>query len=414
MSTSRLLLIFLAFLTVSCGKGYEAPPTISTNGYDGAGTRNIPKVGSPGTITKILNEKLTFERAELTSSPIAFPDASGYVVGTRGGTVAIFSSADSLKTLVSLQSKSPVLEILIDSISITVLQTDGSATLLTKDGKERWTTPLTTVARCNSLLTNSSIFIATDSSIVRISTTDGKASTILSYTIYPRSLAYDKDAKRIYLALTTNSSNGADSILCISEEGKVLSRTGFPNMRISSNLTLIGNENKRVAFGYFGDLNPQSSVRRTYVALYEGIAEGKPKQIAKQEVPYIPMNIASNGELIISSGFRERSEELASGVDAFDISSLEKRWQRRFSEPLVAPVSVSAENIYFTLSFPTTAETPSNGLFYVLTASTGKTDREVAVEGVLNGFASGMPMPFGEDALMLSDNQKPIIYKIRD
>lgn len=411
---SRLLLVFLAFFTVSCGKDYDAPPTISTSGYDGAGSRHIPKVGSPGTIAKILNEKLTFERAELTSSPIAFPDASGYVVGTRGGMIAIFSSADSLKALISLHSTSPVLEILIDSVSITVLQTDGLVTLLSRDGKVRWATHPATAARCNSLLTGSNIFIATDSSIVRISTTDGKASTILSYTIFPRSLAYDKNAKLIYLTLTTNSSDGADSILCISEDGNIVSRTGFPKMRISSNLTLIGDENKRVAFGYFGDVNPQSSVRRTYVALYEGIADGKPKQVAKQEVMYIPMNIAANGEIIISSGFRERSEELASGIDAFDISSLEKRWQRRFSEPLVSPISISAENIYFTLSFPTTAETPSNGLFYVLTAATGKTDREVAVEGVLNGFAAGMPMPFGEDALMLSDNQKPIIYKIRD
>ncbi len=414
MNTNRFLLVFLAFLTVGCGKSIDAPPTLSSVGFDAAGSRQIPKIGSPATITNILNEKLTFERAEFTSSPIAFPDASGYVVGTRAGMVAIFSAADSLTALISLQSKSPVLEILVDSNSIIVLQPDGLVTLLAKDGKERWTNPLTTSPRCNSLLSDANILIATDSSLVRISTADGKSSNILSYALSPRSLAYDKNAKLIYFALTTNSSDGADSIICISEDGKVISRTGFPNMRISSNLTLVGDESKRVAFGYFGDLNPQSSVRRTYVALYEGITEGKPKQVAKHEIPYIPMNIASNRELIVSSGFRERSEELASGIDAFDIAKLEKRWQRRFSEPLVAPISISSANIYFTLSFPTTAETPSNGLFYVLFAEDGKTDREVAIEGVRSGFAAGMPMPLGESALMLSDNQKPIIYIIRD
>ncbi|HEY6170895.1 MAG TPA: hypothetical protein VIX80_01430 [Candidatus Kapabacteria bacterium] len=414
MNTSRFLLVFLAFLTVSCGKNYDAPPTISTSGYDGAGTRHIPKVGSPGTVTKILDEKLTLARAEFTTSPVSFRDGSGYVVGTRDGKVAVFSPEDSLLAIDTLVSESPVLELLVDSSSVVVIQTDGHITYLPKDRTHKRTIFASTPALCNSIFTGEKLIIATDLSVIMYPIWRSNEHISTRYTLYPRSLAYDKDAKLIYLALTTNSSEGADSILCISEDGRIISRTGFPNMRISSNLTLVGQENKRVAFGYFGDLNPQSSVRRTYVALYEGIAEGKPKQVAKQEIPYIPMNIASNGELIISSGFRERSEELASGIDAFDVSSLEKRWQRRFSEPLVAPVSISAENIYFTLSFPTTAETPSNGLFYVLTASTGKTDREVAIEGVLSGFAAGMPMPFREDALMLSDNQKPIIYIIRD
>jgi hypothetical protein len=414
MTTSRYLLVFLAFLTASCGKDYDAPPTISTNGYDGAGNRHIPKVGSPGTVTKILSEKLTLARAEFTTSPVGFRDGSGYVVGTRDGKVAVFSAEDSLVSIDTLQSQSPVLELLVDSSSVVVLQTNGHITYLPKDHTHGWTIVDSTQTRCNSIFTGEKLVVATDTSVIIYPIRETSKSIAIAHTLSPRSLAYDKNAKLIYLALTTNSSDGADSILCISEEGKVISRAGFPKMRISSNLTLIGDENKRVAFGYFGDLNPQSSVRRTYVALYEGIAEGKAKQVAKQEVSYIPMNIASNGVLIISSGFRERSEELASGIDAFDITMLERRWQRRFSEPLVAPVSISAENIYFTLSFPTTAETPSNGLFYVLTAATGKTDREVAIEGVLSGFASGMPMPFGEDAIMLSDNQKPIIYKIRD
>lgn len=413
MTTNRFLLVFLAFLTVSCGKNYDAPPTISTSGYDGAGNRHIPKVGSPGTVTKILSEKLTLARVEFTTSPISFADRSGYVVGTRDGKVAFFSQEDSLLSIDTLQSQTPILELLVDSSSMIVVQTSGHITYLPKDHAKGWSFE-SAPTRCNSIFTGEKLIVATDSSLVIYPIRETNKFITTRYTLFPRSLAYDKDAKLIYLALTTNSSEGTDSILCISEDGKILSRTGFPNMRISSNLTLIGDGNKRVAFGYFGDLNPQSSVRRTYVALYEGIAEGKAKQAAKQEVSYIPMNIASNGVLIISSGFRERSEELASGIDAFDMTMLERRWQRRFSEPLVAPVSISAENIYFTLSFPTTAETPSNGLFYVLTAATGKTDREVAIEGVLNGFAAGMPMPFGEDAIMLSDNQKPIIYKIRD
>jgi hypothetical protein len=414
MSTSRLLLIFLTFLTVSCGKNYDAPPTISTSGYDGAGNRHIPKVGSPSTVSKILSETLTLARVEFTTSPVSFPDGSGYVVGTRDGKIAVFSQEDSLRWIDTLQTESPVLELLVDSSSIISIQTSGHITYLTKDRIHKWVIYDSIPTRCNSIFTGEKLIIATDSSAVIYPIREKNKFIVIPYSLSPRSLAYDKNAKLIYLALTTNSSDGADSILCISEGGKVISRIGFPKMRISSNLSLIGNETKRVAFGYFGDLNPQSSVRRTYVTLYEGIAEGKPKQVAKQEVSYIPMNIASNGQLIVSSGFRERSEELASGIDAFDISTLEKRWQRRFSEPLVAPISISDENIYFTLSFPTTAETPSNGLFYVLTASTGKTDREVAIDGVLSGFAAGMPMPFWEDALMVSDNQKPIIYIIRD
>src|SRR5688572_10297091 len=117
MNTSHFLLVFLAFLTASCGKNYDTPPTISTSGYDAAGSRHIPKVGSPGTATKILNEKLTLARAVFTTSPVAFRDGSGYVVGTRDGKIATFSSEDSLLSIDTLHSQSPVLELLVDSSS---------------------------------------------------------------------------------------------------------------------------------------------------------------------------------------------------------------------------------------------------------------------------------------------------------
>jgi hypothetical protein len=414
MNIKSFLLICVAFLAVSCGKNYDAPPTISTTGYDGAGSRHVPKVGSPGTVTKVLNEKLTLARVEFTTSPIAFLGGDGYLVGTRDGKVALFSSEDSLLSIDTLDSESPVLELLVDSTTAIVIQINGHITYLPKNRTQTRTIFDSTPTRCNSIYTGSTLIVATDSVLLIYPLHQTNKFFKVFYSLSPRSLAYDKNTKLIYLALTTNSSDGADSIICMNEDGKVISRTGFPNMRISSNLSLVGEETKRVAFGYFGDLNPQSSVRRTYVALYEGIAEGKPKLIAKQEVPYIPMNIASNDELIVSSGFREHSQELASGIDAFEKTTLEKRWQRRFSEPLVAPISISNANIYFTLSFTTTAETPSNGLFYVLSAEDGKTDREVAIEGVRSGFAAGMPMPLGESALMLSDNQKPIIYILRD
>src|SRR6188768_3033096 len=138
MNTSRLLLVFLAFLTVSCGKNYDAPPTISTSGYDGAGSRHIPKVGSPGTVTKVLSEKLTLARAQFTTSPVSFRDGSGYVVGTRDGKVAVFSPQDSLLSVDTLQTESPVLELLLDSSSVVVLQTNGNITYLPKDRSHKW------------------------------------------------------------------------------------------------------------------------------------------------------------------------------------------------------------------------------------------------------------------------------------
>lgn len=413
MNTSRFLLLFFTLLSVGCSKEFDVPATTSTNGYDSKGTRHIPKVGSPEGVTNILHEKLTLARFEYTTSPISFPGGSGYVVGTRSGKVITFTGSDSLKSIDTLHTTSPVQELLIDSSHIVAIQTNGHITLLNENSKVVWSVYDSTPVRCNSLYTGSTIIVGTDSQLIIHSLNKQRSTIRIPYTLSAHSLAYDNRSKLIYLALTTNSSTGADSILCITEEGKVVSRTGLVNMRISTNLCLIG-EKGQLAFGYFGDLNPQSSVRRTYVALYGGIAEGKAALIAKHELPYIPMNIAANDEIIVSSGFRERSEELASGIDAFAAATFEKRWQRRFSEPLVAPVSISDVNIYFTLSFTTTAETPSNGLLYVLSAEDGKTDRELAIKGVRSGFAAGMPMPLGEFALMLSDNQQPIIYIIRD
>jgi hypothetical protein len=410
MKLRHYLFLCSLFVIASCGTKYDAPPSVSSVGYEVSGMRFIPKVGTPGSVAKVLNEKLTLARYTFTSSPLAYPDGKAYVVGTRDGKIITFSGDDSLKSIDTLQTESPVQELLVDSSAVVVIQTNGHLTYLPNDRTHKWTIFDSTPVRCNSIYTGSKIIVATDSSLIIYPVKATNKFIVVPYTLSPRSLAYDNGSKLIYLALTANSSDGTDSILCISEEGKVVSRSGFPNMRISSNLTLTSG---RVAFGYFGDLNPQSSVRRTYVVLYEGIAEGKAKQIAKQETPYIVMNIASNGKFIFTSGFRERTEELASGIDAFSANDLEKRWQRRFSEPLVAPIAVSSENIYFTLSFETNAETPSNGILYILSAETGTTEREQAIEGVKHGFAAGMPMPLSDHSLLLSDNEQPIIYSIR-
>jgi hypothetical protein len=340
------------------------------------------------------------------------PNAAGYALGTRNGEVIIFDSKDSLKYIISLDSRSPVVELLIDQGGIISLQLDGIMTSLAFDGKPLWKLESGSYPNCNSLVGGNTVYVARNNSLLLLDRTKGNTITSIPYTLSAKALAFSNESNTVFLALSWNNSDGADSIVCI-KDGKVIARSGFPGMRISSNLSLTGEKHGEIAFGYFGEFAQGGSVRKTFFGVFGGIADGKPIQKNKAELPYIVMNIAANGELLIASGFREYGGELVSGMDCFTAAKFEKRWQRRFSEPLITPVVASQNNVYFTLSFSTAAETPSAGLFYVLSTNDGKTEQEVSVEGARNGFAPGMPMPFGEGALMLTDRDNPIVYFIR-
>lgn len=412
MKKTNYLFLFFSLAFLACGKQYDAPPALSTSGFDPRGDRFVPNIGTPKYVTKVANEKLVLARSVFTSSPVSLSNTAGYALGTSNGEVIIFDSRDSLRYIISLDSRNPVVELLADQGGIVSLQLDGVITGLAFDGKPLWKFESGSYPNCNSMIGGNIVYVARSNSLLLLDRTKGNAIVSFPFTLSAKALAYSSESNIAFLALSWNNSEGSDSIVCL-KEGKIISRSGFPGMRISSNLSLTAEKHSEVAFGYFGEFAQGGSVRKTFFGVFDGITEGKPVQKNKAELPYIVMNAASNGELLFASGFREYGGELASGIDCFTASKFEKRWQRRLSEPLVTPLAVSQNNVYFTLSFSTNAETPSSGIFYVLSTNDGKTEKEVPIEGARAGFAPGMPMPFGDGALMISDRENPIVYFIR-
>ena len=404
--------ILLSLLIFSgCSREDEAPLRSSSSGYDLAGKHLVPAIGKIVSAEKITNNALLIDRVVFSTNPITFGDDRAFAVGSRGGEVLIYSSEDSLRHRVSLQSHSPVVEILSDSTQLFAIQLDGSVSAISKSGKQLWQKSLGMMPSCNSLFTGEKIIIARDSSLVMINAANGNIENTIFYTLSPRSLAYDENVKKIFLALSWNTNDGADSILTINESGKIESRVGFPGFRITSNITIL--DGTKIAFGYLGETGQSGSVRKTFLAIYDGIATGKPHLLTKQKVPYIVTSVAANRDVVVSSGFRQREGELSSGIDAFALSDFTPRWQRRFTEPLVNPVVISRSLLYFVLTFQTQAQTPTSAIFYSLNANSGKTERELGVSDARNGFAPGMPMARTDHGFLLCDRDAPIIYFLK-
>ena len=196
-------------------------------------------------------------------------------------------------------------------------------------------------------------------------------------------------------------------------------RFHHPELRIISNICLCGKTDgkiiDKIAFGYLSK-RPGTDERTMNVGIFS-ISRSPTgytlEKISSHEVPYLPVNIASNGPVVLSSGFYDSGTELTSGIDAFYADDTIKLWQRRFTYPVATPVAISEKFAYFTLTFSTQAEVPAQSIFYTLDLSTGKTLGELPVMGAQNGFISGIPMPMGESGFMLADRNKPIIYFLK-
>lgn len=403
-------LIFLSLVLWGCSREDDALLRSSSSGYDLAGKHLVPAIGKIIGSEKIMNNTLLVDRVVFSTNPVTFGSDRAFAVGSQGGEVLIYSQEDSLRHRVPLQSHSPVIEILTDSSQLFAIQLDGSVSAVSKSGKQLWQSSLGKMPQCNSLFTGERIIIAVDSSLAMMNAKTGAIENTISFTLSPRSIAYDEASKKTFLALSWNTSGGADSILTINASGMIESRIGFPGMRITSNIAIIDAEKMQVAFGYLGEAGQTGSVRKTLLAVYDGITNGKPHQLTKQEVPYIVTSIAANRDVVVSSGFRERENEISSGIDAFALSDFSPRWQRRFTEPIVNPIVISRSLLYVILSFHTQAQTPTSAIFYSLDASSGKTERELGVPGVRNGFAPGPPMARTDHGFLLSDRDAPIIY----
>jgi hypothetical protein len=119
-----------------------------------------------------------------------------------------------------------------------------------------------------------------------------------------------------------------------------------------------------------------------------------------------------NATAVFASGARMSASELVSGIDAFALEDTSALWHRRFSEPIVAPVGISAGNIYFTLSFESEAIVPSRGIVYTLNSGDGKTVSERPIRGALHGFIPSMPMPDEQGRLLIADKDKLVVYTL--
>jgi hypothetical protein len=373
----------------------------------------VPDVGVPQRIT-VLTIGDTAAAADFVL-PIIVPLIGpgkfkyAYCKGSR-----MYLGNDTMSQLIAARpDQKAFLQVLSDNAALYGIRFDGKIEAFDHEGKSLWKYELKDNLSGPSILVENQLIIPSDSSISAIDIHTGKELWFYPSQSPFKTPIYDSKSKLIVSATSYNNSNASDSILCLSVSGTLKSRCGFPRTRIISNISLCGKAKDRIAFGYITKSPEADAVRVLKVAIYSGVESGAPVKICDHEVPYLPMNIASNGPVVLVSGFERMGGNMESGVDAFSADDTAKLWQRRFTEPLAAQVAISNKYAYFSLSFTTQAEVPAKSIFYTLDVYTGKTLGELPIKGVRNGSASGMPTPLGESEFMLYDESHPVVYFLK-
>ena len=409
----RLPFIFLSLSCFACAKQDEVPQQYSSSGFRMDGSRVVADIGVPQQVTVLTVGDTNHPNTFPPSSVVPLGKNNKYKFAFAAGSSLCIGNETSSEIIAALPNEKNVIQILTDATAIYGIHADGKIEAFDHQGTSLWKHEATGFMGAAGVLSDNDIIVTADSGIYAIDTHTGKDRWFYPTAIRGVSTVFDAKAKLIIAALSFNSSDASDSIICFSLSGVVKTRCAFSGTRIISNLCLCGNNKDKIAFGYIGKPKETDAVRSLKVAVYTGVAEGHPKFVSDHEVSYLATNIASNGQLVLASGFEQAGGSLESGIDAFYADDTTRAWQRRFTEPLVAPVAISNKFAYFTLSFVTEAEVPAKSIFYTLDLSTGKTLGELPITGVRNGSASGMPMPLGESEFVLTDASRSVLYFLK-
>ncbi len=381
------------------------------------GSRFVPNIGVPVQVTTA-----TLGYNGSLSSLTYSGGRSQYLVA--GGNEIFSGSEKQTEIIASSRTKGDITSILSDLSRFFVIHSTGSIEAFDKAGKLLWKHEDTAfgVNPGNAILADTELIVAgqntgvvnyetTGSNFLESFSTSSGAMISVSTDGAPYySIIFDPKTHHI-LAASDSVINTHNMLGECSGYQVFQKRFNNPELRIISNLCLCGKNKDKLAFGYLA-MKPGSDERAMYVGVFSNIS-GRLKQEYSHEVPYLPINIASNGPVILSSGFRDSGGDLESGIDAFYADDTTKLWQRRFTYPVIMPVAINEKYAYFTLTFSTQTAVPAQSIFYTLDLSTGKALGELAITGAQHGFASGIPMPLGEMGFMLVDASRPVIYFLK-
>ncbi len=408
------------------------------------GSRFVENIGVPSTVTSFVIPSTLVSLAKgkdsmlhnyFSTPPIPFSTTGGYNYlisdGMTHTSTIIAGNEKSAKIFASIPGDGSITNILTDASGAYIIYSSGNVDAFDPSGKLRWQTKekysITTgvIPGC-AVLTDTGLIMAGEN------ISGGKTLFALS-TKTGKQIPWGGTQKDAYNSIIFDAQHNlifgaCDSIITgdrlYGDGERVLfevfqERFHKQELRIISNICLCGkssgNTIAKIAFGYLSK-RPRTDERTMNVGIfgiYNGPGGYSLKKISSHEIPYLPINIASNGNMVLSSGFYDSGIELTSGIDAFAIEDTMKLWQRRFSYPVSSPVAISEKFAYFTLTFSTQAAVPTQSIFYTLDLSTGKTLGELPVMGAQNGFIPGIPMPMSDGGFMLADRNKPIIYFLK-
>jgi hypothetical protein len=400
-------------LLTSCGTKEDLPPARTSVGLTMDGSRRIPLTGSVNQVsqTNALAQALSPEG--WATGPVALPRPLGFAIAARSGKIFVYDDADSLERTIDLGDSVLIDQLLAKGDSLYAVGLSGRVWCVTPNGKQLWSNgppqndSIQTYVTANAVIADGALLVPCGKTLYSYAIDNGKPLTPHSFGLEIHSLASAPQKRSAAIALTRNQTGASDSLLILSG-GRLKHGYELKEARFTSNLAVVSEDGDKLAYGYLGGM--QGPQRTSAVALLEGVFDGELKQVWSHNVPYIVGHVAANYTDVIVGGFREQGGEPVSGIDAWRIEDTIHTWSRRFTEPVVAPFAVSDDDVYLHLSFSTDAIVETRGIFYTISAETGKTLREQAIPGATSGFLSHIPMPDFKGRFLLADRTRLLVY----
>jgi hypothetical protein len=402
------LVLVLALCTLACQPGEEYPSVRSGSGLRMDGTRRMLFSKVPHTVRMVESP----DSGDVwVTAPIPLTAPYTFAAATRLGKIYIFGAGDSLSTVSAITGNS-IQDLLADDSTIFYATAGGACGRIGYDGRLQWsfTPDSASVLTANPIIQADALLLPLGQHLVCLQTSTGKPKWTQSTTLPITSLATREEG---ILVLRTNSQNGAtDTAQLLDLRGRVLHSAGFANTRFLSNVCWYAPKN--FAAGYLVSTAMQNVAR---VGLFE-IGEKGMVLHWSSSVPYLPINIAADDETIYASGFRFTEGETESGIDAFRFEDTARLWQRRFTEPLAAPVAVGPDALFFPLSIEGESEIPTRALLFSLNSEDGKTLSQRPIRmgtvGARTGVLARMPMPDENGRLLFADRDRLRIWILSD
>lgn len=396
----------LAAIVGGCAKhSDDNPPAHSSMTFGMDGSHQLPPAGKPTSSTT-----LTLPAPDVpTTAPLALitSDTENFVIAQ--GRIITIGSQKFSRVLTRSTDSTSICELLCDSAAVYALHLDGAIERYGLDGKLAWHANANAMPHLGTVLSAGVLVAMTDSQVVAFSAKDGSAKWAYHSALIPSSLCVERTTGILFAALTANRADATDSIVCFRLDGNVISRTGFANTRITSNLSIC--EGKGVAFGAISSASDRPDTHITHVSLWSDLTKS-PTRLWDHQLPYIVGSVANDGATILTGGFRETAGDMMSGVDAFNVADSSTLWSRRFDFPTVAPVCMSRGFAYMPFTFTTNATVPTKSILVTLDLSDGKSVGEFGVPNASTGFVQGVASPI-VGMLAYADRSAPKVYFLK-